>query len=362
MKKWLLVGLILVMIIAPAMAETVKVTSVTGDINFSKDYGGVASGSTKTIILHLPCTLESLNNTNNNVTITADSTTASTTIDLYVNGVLVANDTVISGGASQTWTFVDFANAGVNMSATELNITIVSVANATTSTVLKLYGNDVPIVANYSIKINEIQLSKPFVDKDFSYYSAEDKITITQDSSLNLTDVKVSIEYPKFSINRPITSYDFGSLNTSQSKTLVIKYQKKGPFVPEIRTIEGNDSYTVTMKIYSYENLTAKFEFDPTSAPWSEYFPNFEYDLVKEITLNGKNVSWERGSILIPSLELTKGYNTLNITYEKPMPSITVMEVEKPWYEKTYILPVWMWILIAVAVVIIYCYYSRRKR
>ncbi|MCF6207387.1 MAG: hypothetical protein L3J47_10925, partial [Sulfurovum sp.] len=152
----LIFGLLLALLLAsPCLADTVKVTKITADISFSKDYGAISAGSTKTIILHLPVTLEELNNTNNNITITADSATASTTIDLYVNGVAVATNYAITGGASHTWSFTDFATAGVNMNTNLLNITIVAVANATSSDVLNLYGVNLPLTANYTVKVTE---------------------------------------------------------------------------------------------------------------------------------------------------------------------------------------------------------------
>jgi len=367
-RKGLVFGILLVLLLAfPALADTVKVTKTTADISYSKDYGGISAGSSLTITLNLPCTLESLNNTNNYLNITADSATASTTINLTVNGVAVATNYVITGGSTATWTFVDFANAGVNMSATKLTITIEAVANATTSDLLVLNGNDVPLVANYSITTSEVYLTKPTIHKDMSesWFTVRDTVKITQNSDVNLTNVKVTFEYPPYVLSKPITTYNFGTLNKSEVKEMHIDYQKIGPFIPEIETFHNGDNYTVQMKVYAYENMTSvSFEFDPTTAPWNKYFPEFEYDNIKQITLNGVNVSWERGSIKLTDLKLNKGYNTLNITYTKPMVAMPmgVVATPTPWYNQTFILPVWLWIVIAVIIVAIHCYYSRKMR
>jgi len=260
---------------------------------------------------------------------------------------------VISGGSSHTWTFQDFAAAGVNMSEDYLNVTVVAGANSTTSTVVNLYGNDVPITRNRTISVKETVDSTPYVAKDFSWYVVTDKVSVSQSSSLNLTDVKVYLSYPSYSLSEPIRVKEVGTLNSSEEKSFSVTYEKKGPFVPQVKVYRESDNATVEMMVYSYEDLSGvKFEFDPTKPPWDEYFKNF--GSIESVTLNGKSVSWKSGSVLLEGLELKKGYNELNVTYSYASGMVFVAKPTVPWWQKTYVLPVWMWMLLAALAAIAY--------
>jgi len=360
------IGLVLLVLLAiaatAAAQEYISVSSVTADLDFSQDYDAITEGNSTTIQLDLPFTLESLNNTNSNITIVADSGTASTTINLTVNGVAVATNYEISGGSSATWTFPDFAAAGVDMNATSLTIVIEAVANNTASETLNLTCDDKSVVANFSYTVTEAKLSKPqvkFYDVD-SFYSVKQMISVTQDSDVNISDVKVTFTYPDNALNQPVTSYNFGTLNTSETKSTSISFQKRGPYVEMVKSVEGADKYTTSIYIRALENLTASITIVPNKAPWSKYFPEFSEDRIIKIELNGKEVSWERGSIVIKELKLDKGVNVLNVTYSKPPIYVPIAAVT-PWYEQPYLgVPAWIWIVAIAVLLIAIIAYGRR--
>lgn len=368
--RWLFVLVLLATLSGTVSAfEEVAISQITADLNFQKDYGGIAAGSSLIIDLNLTFTLESLNTTLSNITVTADSTTDSTTIDLIVNGVLVADDAVITGGSSQTWTFPDFAAAGVDMNSTRLTINITAVANATTSDILSLVCDDKPVVSNFSYTVSEVKLSKPeikFYDTD-SFYSVKQKITISQDSDLNITDVKCTFTYPKNSINKGDTSHNYGDLNSTKlggsPKSHEVSFQKRGPYVGKITNHISNDIYITEIDVFSPENLTAKLIFDPTEKPWSKYFPKFSKDRIIAIDLNGAEVKWEDPPELIitEDMNLNKGWNTINISYEKPVTFVpyAIEVIEPPWYEEEFLgVPIWLWLTGIVFLGIVAIYYA----
>jgi len=364
LRRWWVLGLLMALIVsmAPAVAQkTISISAITADLSFTKDYSAISQGDNLTITLNLPFTLESLNNTDSNITIVADSGTDSTTINLTVNGVAVATNYNISGGSSATWTFPDFASAGVDMNATTLTIVIEAVANNTASETLNLTCNDMPVVANFSYTVTEVKLSKPevkFYDVD-SFYTVKQTINVTQNSDVNISDVKCTFSYPDNAINQPVTSYNFGTLNISEHKTYDISFQKRGPYVGEIKSIENDDNYTTVIRIYSPENLTVDMTIKPSEKPWSKYFPEFSEENIIKIELNGEEIEYKTGSIILEDISLNEGWNELNITYSKPVavgvwaPVVAVT----PWYEQQILaVPLWIWVIaitfFAIAVII----------
>jgi len=362
--------LVFLLMATPAMAfEKVNITQTTADIAFQKDYGAVTQGNTLTIDLNLTFTLESLNTSASNITVTASSATASTTVDLTVNGVLVANDAVITGGSSQTWDFPAFASAGVNMNAKYLTIKVTAVANDTSADVLNLNCDNKPVVANFSFSVSEVKLSDPevkYYDTD-SFYSVKQTITISQNSDVNISDVNCTFSYPSNQITKGDLYKNYGVLNKTQSKSHVVYFQKRGPYVTELKSTV-NTNYVTKIKIYSPENLTAKLKFDPTEKPWAKYFPKFSKDKLKSMKLDDETIDWEdpSGLVITEDMSLSKGYNILNITYSKPpvaVPYAVPMVTPLPWEQTILDVPVWMWItgLIIIGCSAVYYYVVGRR-
>ncbi len=352
----LLAVVALIAIALPAGATNVSISSATADLSFSNDYGAVSQGSTLTISLDLPFTLSQINSTGGSdyLNITADATTASTTVNVTVNGVAVLTNYVIAGGTTKQITFADMASAGVDMSATSLTIAVEAIANSTTSTLLVMSANDAQVSANWSYSVVEQRLSTPQIVKygeDISFYTVKDTVTVTQNSDVNLTDFKASFTYPSNAISNDVSSYNFGTLNTSESKSVALSYQKRGPAVSVITTNETSTEVNVTMTIYSPEAVSADFTIDPQSETWSRYFPEFNINNLEEIKLNGKAVSYSTsGGDISMFLDLQSGNNELVIVYAKEISAVAqVTATPTPqWYEQKE-----NQLLIAIAVAII---------
>ena len=350
---------VLAIALAPAMAETVSLTNVTADLSYSHDFGGVTAGNTLQISLELPFSLAGINSTGGSdyLNITAEASKAAT-VNVTVNSVAVLTNYVISAGTTKQITFGDMAAAGVDMNATSLAISIKAVANNTTASLLVMSANDSLLKDNYTVSVSETLLATPAVDA--SAYAVKDNVSITQNSSVNITDVNATLSYPSYTVSTSQPSYyNFGSLNTSETKSMNVSYQKKAPYVSSGSYSEGTDKITTKLKIYSYENLTASFAFNPTSKSYSKWFPNYAGS-VSGIKLNGKSISYKASSnsITISSMSLTQGYNTLTITYSTsaaPVAPIAVVTPVQPWYYQTdpiFGVQYWFWALIGAAIVI----------
>ena len=346
-------------------ADTITILSTTADLSYTNDYGGVAAGNTLRIDLNLPFDLDGINSTGGTdyLNITADATTTSTTVTIEVNGVVAANSVVIPGGTTQSWTLADFDTAGVLMNRTYLKINITANANATTATVLTLSANDASLVDDYTTNTTETLLVTPAVDAEA--YAVKDNVTITQNSDVNITDVNATLSYPSYALSSDVPSYyNFGKLNKSETKYTEISYQKQAPYVSSGTYTESASTGKITtkLKIYSYENLTATFAFNPQSKDYSKWFPNYDGS-VSGIKLNDKSVSYKASStsISISTLSLVAGYNTLEITYTPSTQAtyaapIMVVTPEQPWYYQTdplFNVQYWFWVVVGVCLVII---------
>jgi len=342
-RAYIMVAAIALLVMAfPAMATNVSISSVTADLAFSKDYGAVTQGNTLTITLNLPFTLNQINSTGgaDYLNITAEAT-KSTTVNVTVNGVAVLTNYVISAGTTKQITFGDMATAGVNMSATQLTIAVKAVANNTTADLLVMNADNAAVSANWSYTVKESRLSTPNVVKfgsGQSFYAVKDTVTVTQNSDVNVTNFTATFSYPSNALSTSISSYNFGTLNTSQSKSVAISYQKQGPVVSTVKVNETDTKVNVTMTIYSSEAVTADFALNPGDKEWSSYFPDFDINNIEKITLNGVKHSYGKsnGEILM-SLDLSSGNNNLKIVYTKTtaaVAAVTPTATPTPqWYE-----------------------------
>lgn len=366
MKK---IGMLVMLLLAiiPVSAEvtvsgsdkTILLGDITADTSFSKDYGELESGS-KTIKLYLPFALRDMALEDSWVELTA---ALNSVIDLTVNTIVVANNYEISEGETVRFTLEDFEEAGVDMDATTLVMVINLDVGKLSSISVALVADDAPIQANFSYSVSESKISRPSLEyyKEDSKYTVKHTIQVTQDSSVDLTDLKAVLIYPDNAINQPITNYNFGNLNSGQSKTLAVTFQKWGPYVSKARAIDEGTKYIASFRVSSLENLTASALIDPYDLPWSTYFPDFDPDRIIAVTLNGKPVEWEWDSISIPSMSLKEGTNYLNVSYSKPQaplpPPIT------PPQPNTFLgIPLFIWLIIGILFVLILVYPRKRER
>ena len=366
--SWLIVmATVLVLTLMPATASNVTATW-TGDINYTDiNINGTLNATTCPTYIntfYFPTTLEQINQTGDlNLTIKAGSDPVD--LIITINGVETYSGTLAADSIGyQNLTMMK--DAGVDLSVNYLTVNITVTANETAWTNLTVIADDAVLSGtNFSYTVSEIKLSSPqveFYEKD-SFYSVKDTVTVTQTSDFNMTNVTATFSYPSNAINRGEASHNYGTLNTSESKSYTVYYQKRGPYVGEIKSTSGTN-YVTEMKIYSPENLTASMEFNPSEKPWSKYFPEFSKENVVSIELNGNDVDWEdpSGVIKIESLSLNEGWNTLNVTYSKPfVPYYYVVETPPPWYEQEFLgVPAWLWIIV-VAFFLICLYLGARK-
>ena len=361
------VGTITGNIVGATSITNVSVT-FTADINYTDvNINGTLNATTCPTYLetfYFPTTLEQINQTGDlNLTIKAGSNPV--TLIITINGVETYSGTLVADSIGyQNLTIMK--NAGVNLSVNYLTINITVTANETAWTNLTVVAEDfTPCGSNFSYTISETKLSTPeveFYEKD-SFYSVKDTVTVKQTSNFNMTNVTVTFTYPSNAINRGEVSHNYGTLNSSQSKSYSVYYQKRGPYVGEIKS-ELDTNYVTTMKVYSPENLTASMEFNPSEKPWSKHFPSFSKENIVSIELNGKDVDWEdpSGVVKIESMTLNKGWNTLEVTYSKLAPSYYYVAVEEePWYEQEFLgIPMWLWI-IAVTFFLVCLYLGVRR-
>jgi len=353
---------------AGAVSTNVSVT-FTADINYTDvNINGTLNATTCPTYLetfYFPTTLEQINQTGDlNLTIKAGSNPV--TLTITINGVETYSGTLAADSIGyQNLTMMK--NAGVSLSVNYLTINVTVTANETAWTNLTVVAEDfTPCGSNFSYTISETKLSSPeveFYEKD-SFYSVKDTVTVKQTSDFNVTNVTANFTYPSNAINKGVASHNYGTLNSSQSKSYTVYYQKRGPYVGEIKN-ELNTNYVTTIGVYSPENLTASMEFNPSEKPWSKYFPSFSKENIVSIELNGKDVDWEdpSGVVKIESMTLNKGWNTLNVTYSKYVAHYYyyIAVEEEPWYEQEFLgVPMWLWI-IAVAFFLVCIYLGVRK-
>ena len=364
---WLIaMAAVLTVTLMPAAATNVT-ASWTGDINYTDvNINGTLNATTCPTYIntfYFPTTLEQINQTGDlNLTIKAGS--APVDLIITINGVETYSGTLAADSIGyQNVTMMKDAGVDLNVNYLEVNITVT--ANETAWTNLTVIADDAVLSGtNFSYSVSEIRLSSPqveFYDTD-SFYSVKDTVTVTQTSDFNMTNVTATFTYPSNAINRGEASHNYGTLNASESKSYTVYYQKRGPYVGEIKN-ELNTNYVTTMKIYCPENLTASMEFNPSEKPWSKYFPSFSKDRIVSIELNGNDVDWEdpSGVVKIESLSLNEGWNTLNVTYSKPVTYYYVVETPTPWYEQEYLgVPTWLW-LVAVGFFVVALYLGARK-
>ena len=238
---WLIaMAAVLTVTLMPAAATNVT-ASWTGDINYTNvNINGTLNATTCPTYIntfYFPTTLEQINQTGDlNLTIKAGSDPVD--LIITINGVQTYSGTLAADSIGyQNVTMMKDAGVDLNVNYLEVNITVT--ANETAWTNLTVIADDAVLSGtNFSYSVSEVRLSSPqveFYDTD-SFYSVKDVITVTQTSDFNMTNVTATFSYPSNAINRGEASHNYGTLNASESKSYTVYYQKRGPYVGEIRT------------------------------------------------------------------------------------------------------------------------------
>jgi hypothetical protein len=367
--RLVLLGLLLIaaMALIPGIAGIASATNVsatwTGDLNVNDlNINGTLNTSTYLETFYFPMTLEQINQTGDlNVTVKAGSDP--TTVILTFNGVQTYSGTLSANLIGYTNMSMLVSNS-VPLNVNYLTINVTVTANETVWTNLTVTADDATLSGgNFSYSVSETNLSTPSVeyyDTD-SFYTVRDTVSVTQNSDFNLTNVTATFTYPSNAISQDISSYNYGDLNSSSSKSQYVAYQKRGPYVTDLDNYQ-NGNYVTNITIYSPEGVSAVMVFDPTEKPWSKDFPSFSKSGIIDIELNGRDVDWEDppGTIEM-SLSLSQGYNYMNITYSGVAPAAYyALELPPtPWYEQEFLyIPVWIWLVVVVALVLMAVYYG----
>jgi len=357
-----------VALLAMGTASAVNYVDVdaTCDVSINYQIATVLNASESTSVnLALPTTLSNINNAGDgNLTIYAG--TNDTTVTVVVNGVTVASGYTIVGGTSKSWSLSDFSNSGVSLNTADLSITISVLVNSTSSIWFNASANDaVCSGAYFDVNVTETQTSTPkleFYDTD-SFYTVKQTVNVTQTSDFNITDIKLNFTYPSNAISEDVTSSTISTLNTSESEIVNLYFQKRGPYVTDIDSDAGNETYTTEITIYSPEALTAEIVISPFDHPWYEHFPYFDFSNIKVIELNDDDLSWDTDDddLDLGTEELDSGENELVISYYKPSGPPVVVPTAIPYEFLGVSLTIWIVIIVAIVVSIIVVVAVRKR-
>jgi len=356
-------------LMAVGTVSAVNLVDVDATCDVSINYnisGTLNAGETTIANLKLPTTLSNINSAGSgSLTIFAGANT--TKVNVVVNGVTVASGYTILGGTSRSWTLTDFSNAGVNLNTADLSIVVSVIANSTSAVWFNASADDaVCSGAYFNVEVTEKQTSTPkleYYDTD-SFYTVKQTVNVTQTSDFNITDVNLTFTYPSNAISHDVTNVVVATLNKSESYVKDLYFQKRGPYVSDIDSDEGDDTYTTEITIYAPEAVTAELTVYPFEYPWYRYFPYFDFSKIKVIELNDKDLDWdsEDNALVLGEEQLDAGNNVLNITYYKPTGPI-IIPTPSPTEPQFLGLSVWMWVaIIAVVVVAVVAYKLGSRR
>lgn len=272
---------------------------------------------------------------------------------LKINGVWIAIDNLLVDGASITVTRQNLIDNGVADNVYE-NIYFGSDNNATLTLYLRGVDNsfDAATITYVESYVKEPEVKLLAVE---SWYTAKDRVRITNASSFPVENVDMSVTYPGFATSQDVTSYAISALSAGASSSRDLGYQKAGPYITTIHEpVAFDNKFSTDMKVYSHENLVniIDFEFNPAVSPWDEYFPNFDFATLT-VTVNGVSVT-PKSAVLLEDFSLVAGPNTIAFTWTSVVPVPPPPPPVVPWWLVTYAgVPTWMWIVVCVFVVVI---------
>jgi len=310
--------------------ETITITSITfdGDYSVSNLYmpaGGAGSNISGSIKLWGGVNISQVDYMNFTVW---NNETTPIKVNLTVNGVKLMDGATVASGATLTKTKTDYTTAGGNTSLIYINWSFN--CNQTDDEYLNItiVINDGTVININSVAtVTEWVKTTPHIEmnKDDTWYSVEDKIHVTNDATIDLTNINITFSYPYQALNPSSTNILISALNSGQSTNKYVSYQKQGPYVKSIGTPSRNafGEYELYMRIKAYEdedNVT--WTIDATSAEWRDYFPQLDINSL-EIYINDEQVEFTTGSIYIEDIELEDGLNDVYMKWtpaQQPIP------------------------------------------
>lgn len=291
-------------------------------------------------------------------TITIDNSADNDNLEfsLTVNSTAVIVDNILTAGTPITVTRQNLLDNGVENDTTIENIVFSSDNNAKITLTLTGVDNsfDAATMAYVESYVTEPEVK---YESDESWFTAKDRVTITNASDFPVENVDASVTYSGFAISQDVTSYAIASLSAGASSSRDLTYQKGGPYVTTIHepVAVADNKWKTEMKVYSHENLVniVDFEFDPAVSPWVDYFPDFDFDTLT-VTVNDASVTPKSASVLLEDFSLVAGPNTIAFTWTSVVPPPYVPPVVVPWWLVEFVgVPTWMWIVVCVFVVVI---------
>ena len=269
------------------------------------------------------------------------------------------------------WSLANWTDQGVDNTSTYLNITVdnwnPSGDNATMLSITLVADDGVLTDTTIFGTMQERISTTPeiLVNRTDSYYVVHDRIKVTNNYLFNLTYVNATITYPSIAVSQGSNTLVWHNvIKNGGYKYAQVGYQKQGPWVKDIDSVETGNLHNITTQVRAYEDLdNVTWVIDPTSDEYSEYFTNLNYNTL-EITRGSTEIAWEQedGNIVIENLSLDSGTNTYTFTYTEaaipPTPGPT-----PSWYEQTIAgIPLWVILLITIIVlVLIVVMVSERK-
>ncbi|MCD6468527.1 MAG: hypothetical protein J7L32_04360 [Thermoplasmata archaeon] len=273
---------------------------------------------------------------------TALNETASISMKIYNNGSTpihcnltvngnqrVNNTTTINAGIEYSVGFTvsnypqDYFNMTFNANSTDVFVNIsIEWTNAEVTKSEFITGTH-GIISS----IKERYKTQPNIefDKDDSWYTVEDKITVDisyyNNFTVELYDVILDIDYPSHAVNSPYDTISIDTLNNTMSEqSYLIGYQKNGPYVYSTGTAQQDiyGDYELGVRIKAYEDeKDCSWTFNPSSSDLAEYFPSLNTDTLS-IEFDGSDVDFDvssDGSITIEDIDVDEGLTTVEFTW-----------------------------------------------
>lgn len=301
--------------------------------------------------LTLPTKYRNLGVDNLKIENTTTGATENLLATLTINGTNIITDNLVVG--SLTVTRQNLIDNGLADNIYE-NIVFSSDNNAKLTLYLRGVDNsfDAATITYVESYVKEPEVKLLAVE---SWYTAKDRVRITNASSFPVENVDMSVTYPGFATSQDVTSYAISALSAGASSSRDLGYQKAGPYITTIHEpVAFDNKFETDMKVYSHENLVniIDFEFDPAVSPWDEYFPNFDFDTLT-VTVNDVSVT-PKSEVLLEDFSLVAGPNTIAFTWTSVVPVPPVPPPVVAWWLVEYAgVPTWMWIVVCVFVVVI---------
>lgn len=350
--------------------DTVYICS--GKLDFehqeSNLYSPVTPGMNISSIITLPCEISNL--TYMNFTIWNNESTK-ICVNLTVNNITLLDSYSLNAGSEVTVNLTNYTNAGGDLNLTYIYWIFSSNQTDDEYINITLKGDDVTIASRYLelIEVKEKDKSTPEVgiEREASFFAVEDKIKLKNEFKFNISDINLTVCYPPNAVNKPVRYIYVDNATVNQTIYKRIGYIKYAPYIYDIQEpVYEDNQYTLEVTVKSYENLIdcVRWEIDPDSSFWKDYFPKLNYDTL-EITINDESVEFSQGSIILENISLDDGYNDVVFTWTPTTEYFVPVTGEKAWWQE-YIgpLPVWFVVIISILAIIgmgIAVYYAVRE-